>query len=546
MSVGSHPWIGGLSMTGLALRPYTPLRMVLTICGYCFSEDPDREIDYETDVLQGNLVAMDGKVYLRRLCQRGHGEVWSLYEEDFRLWDYLQQWRVPTREVVGDRPANLRPIPMGYADGLGELQTQHSCILLIDVTENCNLQCPTCYALSGPGIGRFAGVPHIMRTLDAAIEREGGRVDLLMLSGGEPTVHPQIVEIIDEATRRNVLRVVLNTNGIRVSKDDRLLAALARLRNRVEVYLQFDGFELDTHLYHRGEDLREVKREAIRRLTGERIFTTFAVAVAEGVNDREVGAIVDYALATDYIGGVALQPVFGSGRANPIDPMRRATSTRTPRKLGEQTDGRVAPDDFIALPCSHPDCSALTYMIRTDDGTWRSIPKLVGIDVLKDHLALVGNRVAPDDGVWKALTGLMSETTLVSRPEMIDNIVSLCGACGLGVTGFVRAVGSAIFQRGEAIEKAALRVKRLSVKTFMDAWMMNVERLQQCCVHVGSIDDEQAAVRIPFCARQVFGGLRRRTSAGMVPARELVGLNDPRLNGRGVPVAAAFAPRAGG
>ena len=180
-------------MTGLALRPYTPLRMVLTICGHCFSEDPDREIDYETDVLQGNLVAMDGKVYLRRLCQRGHGEVWSLYEEDFRLWDYLQQWRVPTREVVGDRPANLRPIPMGYADGLGELQTQHSCILLIDVTENCNLQCPTCYALSGPGIGRFAGVPHIMRTLDAAIEREGGRVDLLMLSGGEPTVHPQIV-----------------------------------------------------------------------------------------------------------------------------------------------------------------------------------------------------------------------------------------------------------------------------------------------------------------------------------------------------------------
>ena len=66
----------------LALRPYLPLRMVLTICGRCFSEDPDREIDYETDILQGNLVAMDGAVYLRRMCRRGHGEVMSLYEED--------------------------------------------------------------------------------------------------------------------------------------------------------------------------------------------------------------------------------------------------------------------------------------------------------------------------------------------------------------------------------------------------------------------------------------------------------------------------------
>ena len=86
----------------LALRPYLPLRMVLTICGRCFSEDPDREIDYETDILQGNLVAMDGAVYLRRICRRGHGEVMSLYEEDHGLWQGLQDWRIPTREIIPD------------------------------------------------------------------------------------------------------------------------------------------------------------------------------------------------------------------------------------------------------------------------------------------------------------------------------------------------------------------------------------------------------------------------------------------------------------
>jgi hypothetical protein len=119
----------------------------------------------------------------------------------------------------------------------------------------------------------------------------------------------------------------------------------------------------------------------------------------------------------------------------------------------------------------------------------------------------------------------MSETTLVSRPELIDHLAALCEACDLGVTGFVRTLGRAILQRGAAIEQVALRVKRVSIKTFMDAWTLNVERLQQCCVHVGSIDPEREAVRIPFCARQLFGGLRRRTSDGMVAGRELIPLN---------------------
>jgi uncharacterized radical SAM superfamily Fe-S cluster-containing enzyme len=145
----------------LALRPYTPLHMVLCVCGKCFEEDPSRKVDYMLDVLQGNLILMDGKVYLRRICRRGHGEVISLYEEDYDLWNYLQQWRVPTKEIVTDTPGNALPIPMGYINGLGDLQTQHSCILLLDITENCNLKCPTCFADSSPATSRFVRLEHI-------------------------------------------------------------------------------------------------------------------------------------------------------------------------------------------------------------------------------------------------------------------------------------------------------------------------------------------------------------------------------------------------
>ncbi len=509
----------------LALRPYTPLRMVLTVCGHCFSEDPNREVDYATDVLQGNLVLMAGSVYLRRHCQRGHGEVVSLYDEDYDLWSYLQQWRVPTREIIPDTPDNVLPIPMGYRNGLGDLQTQHSCILLVDVTEACNLHCPTCFAESGPGIGRYARLPHILRTLDASIEREGGKIDVLMLSGGEPTVHPEIVEIIRQATARPVTRVLLNTNGVRIAKDDKLLAELAGLRDRVEVYLQFDGFELETHLYHRGEDLRAVKEAAIARLTDAGIFTTLTMVVAAGVNEHEIGRVADYAFATDYIAGVAYQPVFGSGRANPIDPMRRMTTTGVLRRLGPQTDARASAADFIALPCSHPDCCAISYFVRGDDGRHRSIVDMVGIERVKANLGLVGNRIAADDGLWQSLVGMMSETTTVTRPELIDYLVNICEACDIGLSGFLRSFGDMVLKRERASEVVARRIKRLTVKSFMDAWTLNIERLQQCCVHVGSTDGETDPVRIPFCARQLFGSLRARTAAGQVGARELVQLD---------------------
>ena len=512
----------------LALRPYTPLRMVLTVCGECFMEDPDRAVDYETDILQGNLVLMDGKVYLLRHCRRGHGQVMSLYEEDYDLWQYLQQWRVPTKQIIADTLGNSLPIPLSYAHGLGDLQTQHSCILLLDITENCNLNCPTCFAGSGTGINRYARLDHIMRTLETAIKREGGRIDVLMLSGGEPTVHPDLVEIIKEATARNVTRVVLNTNGVRIAKDDKFLSELGKLRERVEIYMQFDGFRPETHLYHRGKDLREIKSHAIERLAKARVFTTLVMAVAQGVNDCEVGDVVQYAFDTDYVAGVSFQPMFGSGRANPIDPMNRVTTTGVMKRLGEQMGGKVGPEDFIALPCSHPDCCSITYFVRGDSGQMNSIPRLLGIEKLKANLGLVSNRIAfteASEEIKAALTGMMSETTTITRPELIDYMMDLCENCDLGLNNFVKTVTKALLKRENPIETVTKRLKRLTIKSFMDAWTLNVERLQQCCVHVGSTDGEANPVRIPFCARQLFSEYRRQTSAGQVPINQVIPVN---------------------
>ena len=286
-------------------RPYLLARMVLSLCGACLREHPDLAIDYERDVLQGVLAEEDGSVWLRRRCRRGHGEVVSLYEEDAALWRELQAWRAPTRWLEPDVPTasdDARPIPMGYLDGLGALQEQHTCILLVDLTEDCNLACPPCLAGSRPGRDRYAPASSVLASVDRAIAAEGGRLDVVMLSGGEPTIHPRLEAIIDGLLDREIRRVIVNTNGLRLARDDGLLARLEACRPRVELYLQWDGPSAAASRALRGADLVGTHERALERAAGARIFTTLACAVEAGVNDGDVGAVLRRALETDYVG----------------------------------------------------------------------------------------------------------------------------------------------------------------------------------------------------------------------------------------------------
>jgi uncharacterized radical SAM superfamily Fe-S cluster-containing enzyme len=237
-----------------------------------------------------------------------------------------------------------------------------------------------------------------------------------MLSGGEPTLHPELGRLLDALVARPVVRILMNTNGINVARDDALLALLRRHRERVEVYLQLDGTSEHSSRHHRGGDLRALKSLALQRLSGAGIFTTLTMTAQLGINDSEIGDVVQLALSTPYVGGVSIQPVFGSGRATPFDPLDRLTHTGVLARLGPQTGGVVTWRDLTALPCSHPHCCSVGYLLKDDAGQWRSLVALVGADRLKRHLGLVANRIADDavprelrSAVRESLLGLLSE-----------------------------------------------------------------------------------------------------------------------------------------
>jgi uncharacterized radical SAM superfamily Fe-S cluster-containing enzyme len=507
--------------SGMPLRGYRIHRYVNAFCPLCHEEGPDRPLT-EVQRLSGWLAERDGRVWLERGCPT-HGLVRTLYDEDPEILRYLEQWTAPTKVHEPDVRGNFAPIPAAYADGLPEMQTQHTCILLEDLLDHCNLKCPTCFADSAPAQQAIAPLSAVLASIDTRLARENGRLDVLMLSGGEPTLYPQLAELLDAVTARPIVRILINTNGLRIAEDDGLLALLKRHRERVEVYLQYDGETAEASQFHRGADIRRFKERALNRLSAAGIFTTLTMTAALGVNDDEIGVVIKRAFDTPYVGGVTIQPVFGSGRSAAIDPLERLTHTGVLARLEEQTAGLVSWRDLTALPCSHPHCCSVGYLLRDDSGAWRSLTSLIGHDALKAWLDLepdlIANRIADSalpatvrSAVKESLLGLLSEQSSLSHPSIGSLWSDICANCDLGIGTLTALATSKLPGQHDRLRRMlGERVKRITVKPFMDMNTMIEERLTQCCVHVATVhEDSQAHQCAPFCAVQAWAPLARR------------------------------------
>jgi hypothetical protein len=132
------------------------------------------------------------------------------------------------------------------------------CLALIEVNTACNLNCPICFA--NAGVGYSLTMDQVEFMLDRFVETEG-RPEVIQFSGGEPAIHPDLMEMIQAAKDRGIPQVMINTNGVRIARDDKFLDELAK-QNPV-IYFQFDGLRPETYVTIRGEDLLELKLKAL-------------------------------------------------------------------------------------------------------------------------------------------------------------------------------------------------------------------------------------------------------------------------------------------
>lgn len=516
--------------TGMPLRDYRIHRYVNAFCPRCHEEDPERDLA-EVRRLSGWLAVRDDRVWLERGCP-DHGLISTLYDESAEILTYLEQWTAPTKVHTPDMIGNFKPVPSAYEDGLPQMQTQHTCILLQDITDHCNLRCPTCFAESSPAASSVAPLAEVLASVDARLAKENGRIDVLMLSGGEPTLYPWLEQLLEHLVARPVVRILINSNGLRIANDDAFVETLRKHRERVEIYLQYDGESAESSAFHRGADIRRFKERALERLSEAGVFTTLTMTAALGVNDDEIGAVIRRAMDTPYVGGVTIQPVFGSGRSSGIDPDDRLTHTGVLARLEGQTGGEVTWKDLTALPCSHPHCCSVGYLLQDDAGDWKSLTSLIGHDRLKQFLELepdlVANRIA-DSQINKAirsvvknsLLDLLSEQSSLSHPSMSSIWSDICQNCDLGIGTLTTLAASKLPGQHKRLRKMlGERVKRITIKPFMDINTMIEERLTQCCVHVATVNETtQAHQCAPFCAVQAWAPLARRKLSTVTGAR---------------------------
>ena len=297
-------------------------------------------------VIPAKIVFKDNKVYLLKHCSE-HCEQLELLEHDIEYFKHKRDF-----DKAGTVTKTQTEVKNGcpYDCGLCPNHDQHSCINLIEVTDKCNMCCNTCYASSGKG--KDKDLKTIKKMIDFAAEAEGGRGEVLQVSGGEPTLHKDIIEIIEYA-REKFQYVMLNTNGIRIAEDLDFVKELSKFKGRFEIYLQFDSFDDDIYTKIRGKSLKKIKEQAINNLKEYNIPITLVMTLERDLNDKEIGKVITYGIETSNIRGVNIQPVAYFGRKNGnIDRKNRVTLTDTIRLIEEQTKKMIVKEDFVPLPCN--------------------------------------------------------------------------------------------------------------------------------------------------------------------------------------------------
>jgi uncharacterized radical SAM superfamily Fe-S cluster-containing enzyme len=428
-------------------------------------------------VIDAQVLLRDGKVYMRKRCP-DHGPFEALIYADADAYVRNARFNKPGTLPLAFNHQIREGCP--HDCGLCPDHQQHVCLGIIEVNSACNMDCPLCFANAGAGFNLT--LAEVEEILDELVRTEG-RPEVVQFSGGEPSIHPQIIDMLRAARDRDIRHVMLNTNGKRIARDDAFVAQLAELRT--SIYFQFDGFERRTYEVIRGEpDILDEKLRALDRLAEAGCGVVLVPAIERGVNEHEVGAIVRFGISHPAVRGVNFQPAFHAGRHGDHDPMQRITIPDVVAAIAAQTEGLFQMSDFVPVPCCFPTCNAVTYAYVDGDTV---LPLTRVLDV-EDHLDYITNRVLPelDGDVRRALEGLWSSSAVPGGEKAAADFAVSCATCDM--TGLdLGAIGERMFM--------------VMLQDFMDPWTFNQKNLMKCCKEFLLPGGHQ----VPFCSYNTVG-----------------------------------------
>jgi len=447
----------------MPVRKYTYYDYTISLCPECLKR------------IEAKIVFEDGKVYMLKTCP-DHGFHKVLIATDVEYYKNIRNYNKPSETPLKFNNGVHYCCP--YDCGLCTDHEQHSCLTLVEITDRCNLTCPTCYAMSSPHYGRHRTLEEVERMLDIIVASEG-EPDVVQISGGEPTLHPQFFEILDIAKRKPIKHLMVNTNGIRIAQDEGFAERLATYMPDFELYLQWDSLKPGVLETLRGKDLSDIRMRALEKLNALNLSTTLVVTLQKGLNDDEIGSTIDFALKQRCVRGVTFQPVQIAGRFEHDPDKNRLTLTEVRNGILSQTDV-FKPHDIIPVPCN-PDALAMGYALKLN-GQVFPLTRYIDPAVLLDSTTRNTIVYEQDTQLHEQLIKIFS--TGISVDKVTEDMHQLL--CCL----------PQVYAPGLSYEN----LFRIIIMRFIDAYDFDVRAIKKSCVHIVSKDGRI----IPFETMNLF------------------------------------------
>jgi uncharacterized radical SAM superfamily Fe-S cluster-containing enzyme len=337
-------------MTRLKERGYTYFSTVRGMCRSCRAIVPAR------------VFFQDDKVWQQSLCPTCENQPALIASnKDWYLKNTLQTYPDHSPLKLSKPPMNGCPYDCGPC-------TWHAspCQLpVISVTNACNLHCPICFTYNRSDQIYHMTVEEMDRTVDWVIE-SSDHVDLINITGGEPTLHPQILDILHCCRRPEIGRITMNSNGLRLAEDMDLCEHLAELG--IYVILSFNTFNQETALILHGRDVVKAKLKAIDNLTRAGVKMTLLHVMMRNTNENVIAGIFDLMRANDNILGLTVQTMTYTGQGGGHWQTRKHIPVDEAAQIVcEQSDGSLKFSDFLPRPSSHPLCYLTCYILKSGE-----------------------------------------------------------------------------------------------------------------------------------------------------------------------------------
>ncbi|OIP51984.1 hypothetical protein AUK10_04215 [Candidatus Gracilibacteria bacterium CG2_30_37_12] len=311
-------------------------------------------------LVSAHMVTHGKEVWLRKFCL-DCGESWAMISHDYEYYkkcnDYLKKPDLPE--------CSLTPIKRGcpFDCGVCPQHQNHPCLALFNIIDECNMKCNICYHNSEPGSGNYRSMDDVKKMNETLLKVESAP-DLIQVTGGEPSIHPQIIEILKYLKSGPVRHLMMNTNGIRISEDESFVKELKGIGKGFEIYLQFDSLEETALKRLRNANVKRIREQALAMLDKYNISTTLVCVIEKGLNDDEIPKLIEYATKWKCVRGIVFQPIQDVGRNMSTGDFRISLSEIREKIITDQNTA-FTEADMIPLPCD-PHKICVGYAIKHD------------------------------------------------------------------------------------------------------------------------------------------------------------------------------------